>query len=170
MRSAQAFRTVTPTFTLWKNVKGELCWTRWPWRRSKHLTYQASGRGVLQVVVFSEQRHDLGEDGFAHQLSFLVFGDDSRPHLDLLADLQLQQETGSEVLSRQKQLMRMTEPHLQDSLQDASSGHASFQIVHLAAGLVHVKRSDDCQKKRKHAHTNAMTGSSKSQPALCSDR
>lgn len=59
----------------------------------EHLTYQASGRGVLQVIVFSEQRHNLGEDGFAHQLSFLVFGDDARPHLDLLAHLQAHQET-----------------------------------------------------------------------------
>lgn len=37
--------------------------------------------------MLGEQRHDLGEDGFAHQLSFLVFGHDAGSHLDLLTHL-----------------------------------------------------------------------------------
>lgn len=51
-------------------------------------TDEASGRGVLKVVVFGEQRDNLGEDGLAHQLPFVVLGHDARPHLDLLAHLQ----------------------------------------------------------------------------------
>ena len=57
-------------------------------------TDKASRCCVLQVVVFSEQWHDLGEDGFAHQFSFLVFGHDTRPHLDLLTHLKLQKGGG----------------------------------------------------------------------------
>lgn len=56
--------------------------------RGERLTDEAPGGGVLQVVVLGEQRHDLGEDGLAHQLSLLVFGHDSRPHLDLLPHLE----------------------------------------------------------------------------------
>lgn len=56
-------------------------------------TDQASGCSVLQVVVLSEQRHDLGEDGFTHQLSFLVFGHDTWSHLDLLTHLEVAQRS-----------------------------------------------------------------------------
>lgn len=51
-------------------------------------TDEATGGSVLQVIVLSEQRHDLGEDGFTHQLSFMVFGHDTRSHLDLLTNLE----------------------------------------------------------------------------------
>lgn len=33
--------------------------------------------------------------------------------------------------------------HLEHTLQDASSCHTSFQVIHFTAGLVHVERSDD---------------------------
>lgn len=57
-------------------------------------TDEASGCSVLQVVVLGKQRDDLGEDGFAHQLSFVVFGHDTRPHLDLLTHLEVTQSGG----------------------------------------------------------------------------
>lgn len=38
--------------------------------------------------MLCEQRNYLGENGFAHELSFLVLGDDTWPHLDLLAHLE----------------------------------------------------------------------------------
>ncbi len=57
-------------------------------------TDKASRCSVLQVVVFSKQRHDLGEDGFAHQLSVLVFGHDTWPHLELLTHLEVTQRGG----------------------------------------------------------------------------
>lgn len=52
------------------------------------LTDKASWCGVLQVIVLCEQRNYLGENGFAHELPFLVLGDDTWPHLDLLAHLE----------------------------------------------------------------------------------
>lgn len=58
------------------------------------LTDEASRCSVLQVVVLGEQGDDLGEDGFAHQLSFLVFGHDTWPHLDLLTHLRSHTQRG----------------------------------------------------------------------------
>lgn len=46
--------------------------------------------------MLSEQRDDLGEDGFAHQLSFMVFRHDAWTHLDLLTHLEVtQRNTGN---------------------------------------------------------------------------
>lgn len=56
-------------------------------------TDKASGCSILQVVVLSKQRDDLGEDGFAHQLSLVVFGHDTGPHLDLLTHLEATRRT-----------------------------------------------------------------------------
>lgn len=55
-------------------------------------TNKASRRGVLQVVVLSEQRDDLGEDGFTHQLAFVIFGHDAWSHLNLLTHLEVAQK------------------------------------------------------------------------------
>lgn len=44
--------------------------------------------------MLSEQRDDLGEDGFAHELPLVVLGNNARPHLQLLAHLHGPEETG----------------------------------------------------------------------------
>lgn len=51
------------------------------------LTNEATRGSILQVIVLRKQGDDFGEDGFAHQFPLLVFGDDARPHLDLLTNL-----------------------------------------------------------------------------------
>lgn len=51
------------------------------------LTDEATWGSVLQVIVLRKQGDNFGEDGFAHQLPLLVFGNNSRSHLNLLTNL-----------------------------------------------------------------------------------
>ena len=61
------------------------------------VTDKASGGSVLQIIVLSEQGHDLGEDGLAHQLALMVFGHDAWTHLQLLAHLPMETQQGVQV-------------------------------------------------------------------------
>lgn len=54
------------------------------------VTYKTTGGSILQVIMLGKQRDYLGEDGFAHQFSFLIFGNNTWSHLDLLANLKTQ--------------------------------------------------------------------------------
>lgn len=122
------------------------------------LTDEASWRSVLQVIVFRKQGNNLGENGFAHQLSFLVLGDDTWSHLNLLAHLKTQKRgafnwggtkhysRGGDKTLQQSAVRARAEPDLEDALQDTSSRHATFQVIDFTSGFVHVKRSDNCKE------------------------
>lgn len=42
--------------------------------------------------------------------------------------------------------------HLENPLQDTSSGHASFQVINFTAGFVHVERSDNWNTRNQKHH------------------
>lgn len=125
------------------------------------LTDEASGSSVLQIVVLGEQRDDLWEDGFAHQLSLLVFGHNTWPHLDLLTHLDTQrkaEQSKAFVTShcfKSPIMYWWIHSYLEYTLKDTSSGHTSFQVVDLTAGFVHIKGSNDWNTKHRTLKQNS---------------
>mmetsp|Transcript_22709 Transcript_22709/g.45907 ORF Transcript_22709/g.45907 Transcript_22709/m.45907 type:complete len:498 (+) Transcript_22709:283-1776(+) len=79
---------------------------------------EAAWHGVLELVVFGEERHNAREDGCAHHLALRVLLHNPRADLNL----------------------RVT---LEHTAQDRASRHAPAQVHHLLAGLVDVEGADD---------------------------
>lgn len=52
-------------------------------------TDKAARCSILEVIVLSEQRDNLGENWFAHELPFVVLGNDTGSDFDLLSHLRI---------------------------------------------------------------------------------
>lgn len=81
-------------------------------------TNQSSRNRKLEVILLGKQRHDAGIDGPAANVALLVLGDDARSDLDFVAELQ-------------------------NTLQDGTSGDASFELVNFGTRFVDVEGTDD---------------------------
>mmetsp|Transcript_5189 Transcript_5189/g.32578 ORF Transcript_5189/g.32578 Transcript_5189/m.32578 type:complete len:420 (-) Transcript_5189:290-1549(-) len=80
-------------------------------------TNQPARNCKLQVVLLSFQRHYPRVDRGAFEFSLTVLADHARPDFDLHS-------------------------HFEDTLQNATARHATFDLVHFRSRLVHIERPD----------------------------
>lgn len=86
-------------------------------RQNTH-TDQTTRDGKLQIVVLGEERHDPAEDRLGLDLALLVLGDNTRPDLNLVAELEHTSE-------------------------NRATSNTSLELLDLRAGLVDVEGTDD---------------------------
>lgn len=137
-------------------------------------TDQAAGDGKLELVLLGEERDNLAPDRLAVDLTLGILRDDTRADFNLLAELMVRARRGgaggvsitkrnetNRTFLKTKTICRPgARTHLENTLEERTTGDTTLEFVHLGTGLVDVKGPNHNQlgRGRKVAHGDRDLG------------